>query len=90
MPQVSAGGGAPASPKQGKPKRCVQMLRLSRMLCDAGATGIRATPGPSLGPSADERAHLALPGELRDTVELVGASRNSTGFGAMEEGLMTS
>ena len=23
---------------------------------------VRATPGPSLGPSADERAHLALPG----------------------------
>ena len=28
--------------------------------------------------------------EVRVTVELGGASRNSTGFGAMEEGLMTS
>lgn len=26
------------------------------------ATGIRATPGPSLGPCAGERARLALPG----------------------------
>ena len=43
------------------------------------ATGTPDTPGPSLGPSADERAHLALPGELLAAAGLPGSPGPSPG-----------
>ena len=47
------------------------------------ATGVPDTwappPGPSLGPSADERAHLALPGELLAAAGLPGSPGPSPG-----------
>ena len=40
--------------------------------------------------ASDRRELLRVPLRIRDTVELGGASRDSTGYGAMEEGLISS
>ena len=44
----------------------------------------------SMDVSLSELRELVMPLRIRDTVELGGASRDSTGYGTMEQGLISS